>query len=137
MNSSLLPWTKLLLAVSGLTQFVFGLVMIVATGLVNSFFWPPPFEPVPDLSLRYLGVLYLAMALGAAYALAKNDWRTARTYLVIAGPYVALCLTLAFLAAITPPGVPLVMWLYVFLSILYLPQVVWVWRQQSTVAGQG
>jgi hypothetical protein len=134
MSNSLLPITKLVLAVSAVTQFVFGLAMVFAPDLANSFLWPPPFDPWPVLTLRYQGVLFLAMSLGAASALRENDWRAGRVYLVIAGPYVALCVVLAILAAATPPGVPLIMWLYVFLSIIYLPLVAYVWRQESAAA---
>lgn len=134
MNNSILPLTKLVLALSAVTQTVFGLVMMFVPGLVNNVFWSSPFEAVPAISLRYQGVLYLAMALGAAYALIQDDRMAARTYLVIAGPYVVLCVLLAIIAAVTPPGVPPIMWLYVGLSALYLPLAAYVWRQESVRA---
>jgi hypothetical protein len=34
-------------------------------------------------------------------------------------------------------GVPLIIWLYVLLSVLYIPAVVWAWRQESARANPG
>jgi hypothetical protein len=43
---------------------------------------------------------------------------------------------ITLLAALTPPGVPPVMWAYVALALLYLPALVWAWRQESAQATQ-
>jgi hypothetical protein len=33
-------------------------------------------------------------------------------------------------------GVPLIIWLYVLLSVLYLPAVIWAWRQEAARTGR-
>jgi len=131
MNKSLLPWTKLVLAVSAVVLCVFGLSWLVAPGFVNTILWPPPFEPIPALWLRYDAALYLAMGFGGLYALLQNDWIGARTYLAITGPYIVMNVLLTLVAAITSSGVPAVMWLYVALALLYLPAVVWTWLRET------
>jgi hypothetical protein len=134
MNKSLLPLTKLVLAVSAVVLGVFGLSWLVAPGFVNSVLWPPPFQPIPPLWLRYDAALYLTMSLGGAYALYQNNWIAARSYLAITGPYIAMNIVLTLVAALTPPGVPLVMWAYLALALVYLPTVVWVWLQETARA---
>lgn len=136
MNKSLMPFTKLVLAVSALTQTIFGLEGILTPELVRSLTWPPPFEPIPSLWLRYDGATFIAMALGAAFAFRQNNWLTARTYLVIAGPMVLMQIILTVLASLTPPGVPPIGWLYLLLAIIYVPAVIYVWRKESARATQ-
>src|SRR5262245_22986289 len=116
MNQRLLPLTRLVLGVSAATQLIFGLAGLAAPAFVRMFLYLPPLEPTPILAIQYFGAFYLASCLGAMLALRENTWSAARTYLIIAGPFVALSLILTFLAAITPPGVPLVMWAYMALS---------------------
>jgi len=55
--------------------------------------------------------------------------------LAIAGPFVAGSVILTLLAAVTPPGIPLILWIYILLALLYTPQVVWVWRKESARNG--
>jgi hypothetical protein len=57
-------------------------------------------------------------------------------YLAINGPFVAISVVLTLLAARTPPGLPLILQLYIVLALLYTPQVLWVWRQESARATQ-
>ena len=52
-------------------------------------------------------------------------------YLAINGPFVALSILVTVLAALTPPGIPLILYIYILLALLYTPQVVWVWYQES------
>ncbi len=66
----------------------------------------------------------------------QNNWIAAQTYLAISGPFIALNVIFTVLAAVTPPGVPAIVWLYVLLSVIYLPVVAWAWRQESTRASQ-
>ena len=132
MKDSLLMWTKVVLATSAVVQFVFGAAALFSRSVWNGFFMPAPLEPSsPTLLLQYFGLLFLANSFGAAYALRQNNWIAARLYLAIAGPFVAISIVLTLLAAFTPPGIPLVLWLYIVLALLYAPQVVWVWRQES------
>lgn len=137
MNNSLLPWTRIVLVVSTVIQLIFGLLAVFVPALMNSVFLPPPLEPSGVLVYHYFGGLYLANSLGAAYALSQNNWIAARTYLAISGPFIALSVIFTILAAVTPPGVPSIVWLYVFLSVLYLPAVLWAWRQESARTQQG
>jgi len=93
---------------------------------------PPPLPPSgPPLLLQYFGLLFLTNSLGAAYALIQDNWIAARMYLAINGPFVALSIVVTVLAMLTPPGIPLILQLYILLALLYTPQVVWVWRQES------
>ncbi len=87
MNKSLLPWTRLVLVVSALVQGIFALIGLLTPDVMHRLLWPPPFQPVPVLWIRYDAVLYLAMSLGAAYALLQNSWVAARAYLAIASLY--------------------------------------------------
>jgi low temperature requirement protein LtrA len=137
MKQPLLPWTKIVLVVSTIVQLVFGLLAVFAPALMNAVFLPPPLEPSGVLVYHYFGGLYLANSLGAAYALYQNNWIAARTYLAISGPFIALSVLFTLLAAVTPPGVPVMVWLYVLLSILYLPALVWAWREESARALHG
>jgi hypothetical protein len=134
MNQPLMPFTKLVLAVSAIVQTVFGLEGVFIPSLVSTLTWPPPFDPIPSLWLRYDGVMFLAMALGAAYALRENNWLTARTYLVMAGAMVFMQIILTAVAAFTPPGAPPIAWLYLLLAVIYVPVVLYVWRKESATA---
>lgn len=137
MNKSLLPLTRLVLIVTTVVLFVFGLSWLVAPGFVNSVLWPPPFQPIPPLWLRYDAALYLALSAGGAFTLRQNTWIAARTYLGITGPYIAFNIVLTLVAAATPPGVPPVMWAYLALAVVYLPTVVWVWLKEMARVRRG
>lgn len=132
MKPSLMRWTKVVLATSAVVQFIFGVVALFSPALWNSVFMPPPLSPSgPPLLLQYFGLLFLTNSLGAAYALLQNNWIAARMYLAINGPFVAISILLTGLEALTPPGIPLILQLYILLALLYTPQVIWVWRQES------
>ncbi len=133
MTRTLLPLTKLVLLVSAAVQLVMSLAALFAPALVRSILYPPPLEPSGTLAIQFFGAFYLASAFAAVYALRQNDWIAARTYLALAGPFVALCVVLTLIAALTPPGVPPIMWIYLGLSAAYLPIVAWVWRQQTAL----
>ena len=89
--------------------------------------------PLPVL--RFTGASYLGFTAGMAYVLYKNDWRAATAYLVTAGTYNALSVLVALWTALTPPGVPLIMWLYIVLALIYLGVLVLAWRQQAASTG--
>ena len=132
MKHTLMRWTKVVLATSAVVQFVFGAAALFSQSLWNSLFMPPPLPPSgPPLLLQYFGLLFLTNSLGAAYALIQDNWIAARMYLAVNGPFVALSILLTILAALTPPGIPLILQGYILLALLYTPQVVWVWRQES------
>lgn len=131
MDRPLLPLTRLILAVSAVVQTVFALLNLFAPGLVDALIWPAPFEHIPALWLRFDGVVYIAMGLGALYALTQNSWIAARAFLVIGASYVAMCIVLAVIAIATPPGAPLIMWVYLVLALIYLPLVALTWTRQS------
>jgi uncharacterized protein YjeT (DUF2065 family) len=131
MNSAhLQPITRLVLAVSAVVQLVMGVVAFFAPALARSLLSTQQFAP--DLALQYIGALYLGNCLAAIYAYRQDNWVAARTYLASAGSFVAiaLLLTLAF-ALTTARGVAPITWIYVLLSIAYLPLLAWVWRQES------
>jgi hypothetical protein len=132
MKNSLLTWTKVVLATSAVVQFVFGASALLSQSLWNSVFMPTPLQPSqPTLLLQYFGWLFLSNSFGAVYALRQDNWVAARLYLAIAAPFVAGSVVLTGLAAVTPPGIPLILWLYLVLALLYLPGVVWAWWQES------
>ncbi len=130
-DGHLLPFTRLVLAVSAVVQILCGLLMFIAIDFVRSSLTPVT-DPTncPALTVWYFGVMFLASGLVAAYALVKNRWPDARTYLAFAGTYVLLSLVLTLFAAATM-GVALISWLYVALSVIYLPIVLWTWRRES------
>ena len=134
MNKSLLPLTKFGIVMSAVVPFVFALAQLFAPGLLDSFLWAPPFEPIPAVALRYIAASYLALTLGGAYTLQKNSWSTARGFLAVAGSYVAIAVIVSLVSAATPPGVPPILWLYVFLGIIYVALLPVAWRRESARA---
>ncbi len=130
-DGHLLPFTRLVLAVSAIVQILFGLLAIFALDFVRSSLTPVA-DPTncPALTVWYFGVMYVASGFTAAYAVIKNRWPEARTYLAFAGTYVLLSLVLTLYAAATV-GVTVISWLYVALSVIYLPIVLWTWRRES------
>jgi hypothetical protein len=128
---SLLPFTRLVLAVSALVQLIFGLVGLFLTNLWNNFFWTAPLAPWPEEVANFAFLNYLATAVAAAYALKQGTWQGARVYFAFAFPYIVMSVIVTLLTAANV-GVPPIMWLYVFLSVLYLPAVAYAWRQQSS-----
>lgn len=130
MNKSLLPLTRLVLATTAVVLAIFGLSWLVSPAFTNSFLSGAPFEPIPTFWLRYDAALYLALALGAAYAFRQNQWSAARVVLAITGPYIAANVVITLASALTT-GVPLIFWAYFVLAIIYLPLVIIIWRQES------
>jgi hypothetical protein len=131
MNRPPLPITRFLVVVSAVVPLVFASVMITSPALANSLIWPAPFEPVPAVAQLYVAMSYLSLTIGGFYALSRNTWEAAKAYLSVAGTYVALSLVLSLVVALTPPGVPLVVWLYVVLAALHSAVLVVAWRQES------
>lgn len=126
----LLPFTRLVLIVSAVVQFVFGIVGLVFIDLWNGLFWTAPLPTWPAEAMDFASLNYIATGIAALYALRRGTWESARTYFAFSFPYIVMSV-LAALATAANPGVPMVMWLYVLLSILYLPAVIYVWRSQS------
>ena len=131
MTKPLQPLTRLLILASAVVPAIFAVGQLFLPDLVNSLLWPPPFEPIPAVTLRYLAMAYLALTARGFYAVIQNDSRVGLGYLAFAGPYVVLSLVLSIITAITPPGVPSIAWLYVFLAAIYTVIFVMVWRQES------
>lgn len=129
-EGSLLPFTRLVLAVSAVVQLVFGVVGLLFTDLWNSFFWTAPLAPWPREVATFAFLNYLATAIAAGYALYQGKWSGAKVYFAFSFPYIVMSV-IAVLVTAASPGVPLVMWLYVLLSVLYLPAVAYAWSSQS------
>lgn len=129
-GEALLPFTRLVLAVSAVVQLVFGVVGLFFTDLWNSLFWTAPLAPWPKEVANFAFLNYLATAIAAAYALYQGKWTGARVYFAFAFPYIVMSLAIALLTAANP-GVPAIMWVYVLLSVLYLPAVAYAWVSQS------
>jgi hypothetical protein len=130
-EGALLPFTRLVLAVSAVVQLVFGVVGLLFTDLWNSFFWTAPLAPWPKEVANFAFLNYIATAIAAAYALYQGKWSGARVYLAFSFPYIVMSV-IAVLVTAASPGVPLIMWLYVLLSVLYLPAVAYAWVSQSS-----
>lgn len=129
-TETLLPFTRLVLVVSAVVQLIFGVVGLFLTDVWNGLFWTAPLAPWPIEVARFAFVNYLATAIAAAYALYQGKWSGARVYFAFAFPYIVMSVVAALVTA-AQPGVPPIMWLYVFLSALYLPAVAIAWRRQS------
>lgn len=125
-----LPFTRLALAVSALVQIIFGGVGLFFVDLWNSFFWTAPLPPVGHEIMHFASVTYLGTAIAALYALSRGTWESARTYFAFSFPYIIFSVIVALFTA-SNPGVPTIMWLYVALSAIYLPVVIYVWISQS------
>src|SRR6266496_2078076 len=128
-TTSLLFLTKLVLVVSAVVQAVMALAGFVAPDFTRTVLSPS--TQSPTVAIYYVAGFYLAGAVGAFYALRQNEWVAARTYLASAFVLIAAFLIITIIGLLTPPGVQPVSWLYVLLSVLYLPVVGWVWRQES------
>jgi len=130
-QNSLLPFTRLVLIVSAVVQLVFGIIGEFSISLLNGLVWTAPLPPWPPEVAHFAFINYLGGAVAAAFALYQGSWPGARVYFAYSFSYIVLSVFYTILTAATPPGVPPIMWLYVFLSVLYLPAVVWAWRQES------
>jgi len=115
---------------SGFVPLVFGIAMAFAPGFVNHFLWPPPLDPVPRPTLLFLAASYFALTTGGAWALRRDDWRTASGFLAFAVPYVALSIVAALITAAIR-GAPAILWLYVALACVYVPLAAVVWARES------
>ena len=125
----LLPLTRLVLVVSAVVQAVMALVGFVAPDFTRTVLSPS--TQSPTIAIYYVAGFYLAGAVGAFYAFRQNEWIAARTYLASAFVLIAAFLIITVIGLLMPPGLQPVSWLYVLLSVLYLPVVGWVWRQES------
>ncbi|HLF27569.1 MAG TPA: hypothetical protein VJG32_14640 [Anaerolineae bacterium] len=129
-KDTLLPFTRLVLIVSAATQLIFGIVGLFFTDLWNNFFWTSPLAAWPEEVANFAFLNYLATGLAALYALKQGTWSGARVYFAFSFPYIVMSVIITLITAASP-GVPLILWLYVLLSALYLPAVAYVWTQQS------
>jgi hypothetical protein len=129
-SASLMPFTKLVLAVSGIVQLLFAVVGLFLPELWNSVFWTTPLPSWAPENIRFAALNYVGAGIAALFALRQGTWATASTYFAFAAPYIILSVILALISSINP-GVPPIMWLYVLLSIIYLPCVVYVWISQT------
>lgn len=130
-RGSLLPFTRLVLIVSAVVQLLFGLIGEFSIDLWNGLLWTAPLAPWPREAAHFAFLNYLGGAVAAAYALYQDSWPGARVYFAYSFSYIVLSLVVSIITAVTT-GVPLIIWLYVLLSVLYLPAVAWAWRQEST-----
>jgi len=128
-TAPLLPLTKLVLVVSVVVQVVMALAGFVAPDLTRALLSPS--TQSPTIAVYYVAGFYLAGAVGAAYAFRQNVWIAARTYLASAFALISIFAIITIAGALMPPGLEPISWLYVLLSVLYLPVVAWVWRQES------
>jgi hypothetical protein len=129
-SDRLLPFTRLVLIVSAVVQLLFGVVGLFFTGLWNGLFWTSPLAPWPDEVARFAFLNYIATGIAALYALRQGTWGGARVYFAFSFPYIVMSVIVALITAVNP-GVPAIMWLYVLLSVIYLPAVAYAWINQE------
>ena len=129
MKNTLSPLTKFLILGSGLVPLIFGAVMFFAPGLANNLL-AVTFDSVSITTFRYIGASYLALTIGAGYALLRNNWQIASGYLVYAGSYVILSALISILAILTTPVAP-ILYLYVTLALIYTVIFIIVWRKET------
>jgi hypothetical protein len=134
-QGSLLPFTRLVLIVSAVVQLLFGLIGEFSIGLWNGLFWTAPLAPWPPEVAHFAFLNYLGGAVAAAYAVYQDSWPGARVYFAYSASYIAMSMIVSIMTAVTI-GVPLIIWLYVLLSVLYLPAVIWAWRQEAARTGR-
>jgi len=79
-NDQLLPFTRLVLAVSAVVQFIFGGVCVFFLDLWNSLLWPSPFPAMDEVVSNFGGINYLGTAIAAVFALYLGSWTGARVY---------------------------------------------------------
>jgi hypothetical protein len=128
-NNPLLPFTKLVLGVSATVQVIFAVCMFFPD-LWHSLLWPPPLPQMPDVARWFQAINYLGTAVAAIYALYQGRWTGAQVYFAFSFTYNAMAIIVSLIAAITN-GIPLIMWLYVLLAVLYLSVVAFTWVRQS------
>ena len=75
-------------------------------------------------------VARLELDIAAVYALYQGTWTGAQVYFAFSFTYNAMAIIVSLIAAITN-GIPLIMWLYVLLAVLYLLIVAFTWMRQS------
>src|SRR5215211_4897690 len=135
-QGSLLPFTRLVLIVSAVVQLLFGIIGEFSIDLWNGLLWTAPLAPWPPEVAHFAFLNYLGGTVAAAYAVYQGSWAGARVYFAYSFSYIVLSLVVSIITAMTI-GLPLIIWLYVLLSVLYLPAVLWAWRQESARANQG
>lgn len=135
MQESLLPFTRLVLIVSAVVQLLFGIIGEFSINLWNGLLWTAPLPPWPPEVAHFAFLNYLGGAIAASYAVYQDSWPGARVYFAYSFSYIVLSLVVSIITAVTT-GVPLIIWLYVLLSVLYLPAVAWAWRQESARTNQ-
>ena len=129
-----LLFTRLVLVVSAVVQVVFGLVgLFFTTQLWNTVFWTAPLSTWLVEAMCFGSLTSVSTAIAALYALYQGSWDGARVSFAFSFPYIVFSVLAALVTAIQP-GAPLIMWLYVLLSILYLPAVACAWYQQARQA---
>jgi hypothetical protein len=128
-NNLLLPVTKLVLGVSVTVQVIFA-VWLFFQDLWHSLLWPPPLPQMPDVARWFQAINYLGTAIAAVYALYQGTWTGAQVYFAFSFTYNAMAIIVSLITAFTN-GIPLIMWLYVLLAVLYLLIVAFTWMRQS------
>jgi hypothetical protein len=93
-----------------------------------------PSTQSPTIAIQYVAGFYFAGAVGAAYALRQGTWVAARTYLASALALIGIFTLVTIVGLLTPPGLRPTSWVYVLLSLLYLPTVAWAWRLEAARA---
>lgn len=127
MTNELAPFTKLVLVVTAVVQFIMALAGFLLPDLTGSLLSPAKNPPV--IAIQYVAAFYLAGAVAAVFALRQDNWVAARTYLLNAVIFVALAIVVTLLHL--GGGLEVISYAYLALSIIYIPVIVYVWMQES------
>jgi membrane-associated HD superfamily phosphohydrolase len=127
MKASLLPFTKLTLIVTAIVQLVMAVAGFLAPALAASLLAPG--GGWTQMATQYIAGFYLAGAVTSLYALRQDNWIAARTYLLNAGIFVALAVVVTLINA--GEGLQIIAYPYLVLSVIYIPVIGYVWRQES------
>lgn len=123
----LLPLTKLILGVSALVQLIMAAASFLLPDLTRALLSPSP--TAPTIAIQYVGGFYLAGAAAAAYAFQQDNWIAARTYLLNAGLFVLLAIVVTLINVTS--GIQPISYAYLVPSVIYIPLILYVWRQES------
>jgi hypothetical protein len=126
-NVGLAPLTKLVLIVTAVVQLIMAVASFLLPDLTRMFLSPSP--TAPTIAIQYVGGFYLAGAAAAAYAFQQDNWIAARTYLLNAGLFVLLAIVVTVINISS--GIQPISYAYLLLSIIYIPLILYVWRQES------
>jgi hypothetical protein len=124
--------TKIMLVIWSLVTGLGGLAMMFIPGFATTFVYPPPLDPMPQFNAGLYGALAFATGVASVYALRKNKW-------AFAAPVIAMYLAddifqqIVAVQRILQGPVPLQVWFYVALGLVYFVLIYFSYKQQGSI----